>query len=82
MCVYTEQYLLGCGCGILVCVEFYVWCGMLFVLLRNKGITMKKFVVIQSGAGLWASPQILKARSFKSALQWCFSHGYDLIEEA
>lgn len=43
---------------------------------------MKMFVVINTSAGLWAQPQILKARSFERALQWCFKHGYDLIEEA
>lgn len=43
---------------------------------------MKKYIVINTSAGLFSSPQILKARSFRSALQWCFKHGYDLIEEA
>ena len=42
---------------------------------------MKKYVVINQSEGLFASPQILKARNFKCALQWCFKHGYDLIEE-
>lgn len=43
---------------------------------------MKKFIVIKTSDGLFARPQILRAKTFKSALAWCFKHGYDLIEEA
>lgn len=42
---------------------------------------MKKYIVVNA-ADIFARPQIIKAHNFRSALQWCFKHNYDLIEEA
>ncbi len=42
---------------------------------------MKRFRVVDTSKGLWAPIETLKARSFERALQWCFNHGYELIEE-
>lgn len=43
---------------------------------------MKTYIVIKSNMGLFAPVERIKKRSFRSALNWCFRNGYDLIEEA
>lgn len=47
----------------------------------EKNVPMRRFRVVDSSQGLWAPIRILRARNEERALQWCFMHGYDLIEE-